>query len=366
VRTLLPLVLAALATAAPAATVTMLDGTVVEGERVQFDANRRLVVIAGTSLPLADCDRFLIGDDVLPSLPGGVLLADGGWLPARSVRAGEAADTIRVDSALGPLVLPLVAVAGWGDLPAGKRDVVAMESGTYEGRVQGITGGKLVVATDLDPKPLELPVEAVKALRLAVPLRPVKGLVLTATLDDQRAPLTLLAGSPLRLAVAPDVALSAAPPVVMRVEGGRRVYLSSLDPASVDEQGAFGVTWPHTRDRNLDGAPLRLGGIRHAHGLAVHSQATLTWNLGGGYERLRALAGIADEIGAEGDCSVRIAVDGKTQWSRDSVRGREKPILIDLPLTGAKVLTLTVEFGKRFDIGDRFTLADAYLVRTAK
>jgi len=103
--------------------------------------------------------------------------------------------------------------------------------------------------------------------------------------------------------------------------------------------------------------------VRYERGVAVHSQARLGWNLNGTYTRLRALSGIADLVGDQGDCAASLSVDGKVVWSKDSVRGGEKPQIIDLDLTGAKKLELRVEYGARYDIADHFILADAYLIK---
>ena len=78
---------------------------------------------------------------------------------------------------------------------------------------------------------------------------------------------------------------------------------------------------------------------------------------------LRALSGLADVVGDQGDCAVSISLDGKVVWNRDSVRGGEKPQTIDLDLTAAKQLELRVEYGARYDIADHFVLADAYVIK---
>ncbi len=374
-----------------AATVCTFDGTTLAGPTLGLAADA--VEIGGKRIALIDCDWIEPGGTAPsgPSAPStqeqrrrmGVWLADGGWLPV--ARLGEAvaadgksspADALLATGPLGELVLPLGAVLGWGmELPPagdGKSDQVVLASGPLQGRVLGIAGGKLRFESPLNPQPLELPLAEVVGMRLAVPARPPRGVVLSVSLDPARPPLVLLPAPNLPLAAAPGVALAdaagaAAPTSLLanarlRVEGGRRVYLGSLKPARVEESGAFDIVWHWRSDSDLDGGPLMLGGTRYAHGISVHSKAILAWELGGGYTRLRALVGIADLVAPEGNCSAALVGDGKVLWSRDSVKGTDKPQPIDLDVQGVRTLELRVDFGARYDIGDHLTLADAWVL----
>ena len=350
--------------------VTLLDGSSRTGP-VSFPAGGTAVVVGSETLARADCDRIRLGGGGAPALTParlGVWLTDGSWLPIAGIDAAAEADTVAISGPLGAVVLPLASLRGWGEqaLPAADQDQVLLASGTYAGRVGGVTGGQLAFTSEGLGEVL-LPVADVLALRLAGADRPAKGLALSLAFDSVHPSLALLAGPTPRLAAAPSAALAAWPAACdLRVEGGRRTYLSALDPASVREEGAFGVTWAHRRDANLDGEAILLDGVRHARGVSLHSQCAVTWKLGGAYERLRTLVGIADEVGDEGDCPVEILADGKSLWRKERLTGRDRAHPIDLPLAGVQVLEITVGFGQRYDIGDRVTLADAYLVKAKK
>jgi hypothetical protein len=360
--------------AAPAATVTTLDGRTLHGPSIRFDKD--VIRIGQHSVPLKDCDWIEPGSGSGVNLGRaalGVWLVDGSWLPILTLSAGKADHVLRVVSPIGTCEIPLAVVRGWSttaDLPGDDTtDRVVLDNGPVAGRVEGIVNGKLLLRSDLSPdKPLEFALDQVRGLRLAVAAKPVNGLALAVTLDPDRPPLRLNPGEPMTLAATESVAL---PPLAdsvliaarLRIDGGRRLYLSDCPPAEVQEEGAFGVVWPWTRDANLDGSPLRLGGVRHAKGVVVHSKARLMWKLDGAFVRLRALAGIADLVASEGDCAVSLIADGRTLWSSASVKGGEKPTRIDCDLSGVKSLEVRVELGNRYDIGDHFALADAYLVR---
>lgn len=319
---------------------------------------------------LADVDSVVLAAGAAPQAEGalGVQLVDGSWLPAAAIAAGAAPDRLLVRSPFGELELPLEAVAGWGapPPPAPERgDAVLVESGVLAGRVQGLRDGILTFLSDLDPEPLALKLAEIRGAHLGNPARRAEGLRLRATTDPGRPGLdVVVAGDGLALAAAPSVrvAPTAFGSLVLRVEGGRRVYLSDLATAAKREDGMFGVVWPSTRDRALDGSPLRLGGALRAKGLVVHSAAVLGWKLDGAYVRLRAEVGICDSVAPEGDCVAVLRGDGRELW-RARVRGGEAVRRLDLDLSGVATLELAVEAGERFDIGDHLALADAQLIR---
>ncbi len=342
------------AAAAHAATVTGFDGRVATTERLP---------------PLADIDGVVLGSGPVPMAAGtlGVLLVDGSWLPAEAVVAGSRPDHLLVRGPFGPLELPLEAVAAWGDPPPapGKGDVVLVESGLLAGRLNGLRDGTLSFLSALDPEPLALPLGEIRGARLGNASRRPDGLRLRATIDPATPGLDLIvAGDGLALAAAPAARVDATTlgSLVLRVEGGRRVYLSDCTPASSREEGLFGVVWPSARDRAIDGRPLRLGGVLRAKGVVVHSAAVMGWKLDGGYVRLRAEVGICDSVAPEGDCVAVLRGDGRELW-RARVRGGEPVRRLDLDLGGVALLELAVETGERFDIGDHLVLADAQLIR---
>ncbi len=361
---------------ASAATVAMLNGEMVKGEKITF-TDKGAVQIASKTVALADCDWIELGDglDVQPSTQVakkllGVWLVDGSWMPVSHIGVGEKDHVIAVEGILGKMELPLTVIRGWGigtELigTESKEDQVQLESGLLTGRIDGIIGGKLILKSPLDPtKPLEIELDSIRGLRLAVPMKNPKGVHFTINVDDVHPPLRIMSNAKgLFLHAAPKIMIAAESlPMRMRIAGGRRVYLNELEPDIREETGAFGVVWPYQRGKNLDGSPLRLGGIRYENGIAVHSKARLGWKLDGAYERMRTFIGIADLVADQGDCAASILVDDKVVWSKDSIRGGEKPQEVNLDLTNAKRLELRVEYGARYDIADHLVLADAFLI----
>jgi hypothetical protein len=361
-RVLLP-VLASFGLAAAEVAVVPFDGAGRTGAFAATADGR--ITVGGEGIALQDIDRLrFTGEPAALAAPLGLWLCDGSWLPISGIAAAAADDRILVKGPLGDLDLPLSAVRGWGQaLPAAREgDMVVLESGAYPAHIRGIAAGQLAFDGDLGD--VSVPLAEVRAVRLAGSDRPARGLALTLVPDPTRPPLRLLPGPVPRLAAAPEATLAAWPVGLdLRVEGGRRVYLGGLAPAQVKEEGAFGVVWPHVVDANLDHDPLLLGGERFAHGVSLHSQCALSWQLDGGFVRFRSRVGIADEVRPEGDCPVTLLGDGQVLWKAERITGRDKAQSIDVAVTGVRQLEIRIAFGERYDIGDRVAFADAYLVR---
>lgn len=349
------LVLALLGATLPGATVELLDG------RRQDLPD----LTALSSLPLRDTDRVILGD-APPARPGlGVWLADGSWVPAQRL-AADGVNRLRIDGPLGTCTVPLAAVRGWGTTePASATagDRVALGGGPVEGQVTGLGADSILrLRTTLDPEPIAVPLADVASASLQVAaLAPVQP-ALVGLLAEDRPPTRFSVG-PAGLVLGVGGSPVVAPPTALVVEGPRRHWLADLTPQEVVDEGAFGVVWPWTRNTDLEGGPLRLGGRRALSGLTVHSVARLTWNLAGAYTQLRGRIGISDLVGAEGDADVRLLVDGREAWRERRLRGGEAPRDLQVDLVGVRTLSLVVDLGERYDIGDHVSLVDAALIR---
>jgi hypothetical protein len=369
-----------LSSAAAAATVAPLEGApltvtavTLTAEQVLGDGKPLLALRDTDWIELSAANNTGTVADTAPlgALALGLWLTDGSWLPVLSIAAG-ADDALAVTTPFGLHEIPLTSISGWGineTAPAeAGLDRVLVASGTVDGRVQGLRDGKLLIATSLDPEPLALAFNDIQGVRLAQGSTRATGLGLLVTIEANRPPLRLVAtATGLQLAASHQpIDSSLLKGHRLRVDGGRRTWISDLAPATVVEKGAFDVVWPWQRDHALDGGPLLLSGIRYAKGITVHSAATVTWNLDRRFVRLRGLLGIADAVAPEGDCPVTLSGDGKTLWHSDRVRGGEAPASLDLDLQGVTSLRLEIALGERFDIGDHVMLADAYLVQAAK
>ncbi|MDA0660200.1 MAG: NPCBM/NEW2 domain-containing protein [Planctomycetota bacterium] len=154
------------------------------------------------------------------------------------------------------------------------------------------------------------------------------------------------------------------------------VFLSDLEPRAVKWQPFIPTADPTENlvqlfavctDQGFGGKPISLlvnpeGELRtYSKGLAVHSQTLLVYRLAGEYRRLSAEIGVAPEVQGLGHVIVRMTGDDKILWEKtiDSAVAQH----LDVDLNGCQQLQILVDFGEGQDLGDRFHLADARLLR---
>ncbi|MER7564787.1 beta-galactosidase [Streptomyces sp. NPDC097941] len=92
-----------------------------------------------------------------------------------------------------------------------------------------------------------------------------------------------------------------------------------------------------------DGRPLGIGGTTYTKGLGVHANSQVRVYLGGGCTRFTATAGVDDEVGDGGSVSFRVVADGRSLATTPVVRGSDGGTGIDVDVTGARWLDLSVD-----------------------
>src|SRR5262249_26350875 len=78
---------------------------------------------------------------------------------------------------------------------------------------------------------------------------------------------------------------------------GKLAYLSELTPQTVKETSTEGRVDHFKRDANLEGGPIKLGGIEYKRGLSLHSTTEIEYDLDGEYRELKAKVGIDEQVG---------------------------------------------------------------------
>lgn len=359
-----------------AAELAPLLGDVLRGDRLLID-KEAAVQIAGRRVPLARCDWLSTSDQAAWQQPElaiasqGILLRSGSYLPVERWQAAADGGHLQVQGPFGAMRLPLRQIRAWGIRSAvlakrdlGSTDLIEWENGQQlVGELLAVQEQHLRVRSDLDDEPLQVPTDGLRLVVLHGADEPMSGLYLECVHDPQLPPVLLAPVMPWRLASLPKAELDASLVLPrLRVRGGATTMLSAIDPVSVTENGAFGVVWPHARDRLIDGSPIILGGQRYRHGVTIHSEASLVWPIDGAFIRFQSAVGIADALGFEGDCIVRIRIDDAEVWQA-RIRGGDAVRRVDIACDGGKRLQVVVEMGERYDIGDHVVFADARLIR---
>ncbi len=152
----------------------------------------------------------------------------------------------------------------------------------------------------------------------------------------------------------------------MRLLGGRGVFLSDLSPIE-SRQTPFlpgAREWPMQRDRSVAGRPLRLGGRESPKGLGMQSRSAVTYDLAEKYRAFHAIVGLDDTTVGAGTALCAVEVDGRRVFEEPALsRQRGAKRLPVLDVSGAKRLTLVVDFGELGDSQDHVDWGDAVLLK---
>ena len=253
-----------------------------------------------------------------------------------------------------------------------RRDAVLLRNGdVLRGTVEEFTDAPAVrvkVGTAVSTVPLDQ-VAAVAFDPASARVRKPKGPFARAVLaDGSRVSLaaaktdgtTLTGSTPSGTAVElPVVQL-----VALDVFQGKAVYLSDLKPKKAAAEGFNGLAWPWVADRSVKGHPLRVGADTFDKGLGTHPATTLTYDLGGKYRRFEAVVGLDPATGRRGVADVRVLIDGKAvpAGGLKGLTAATSPVAVAADVTGAKELTLVVEFGPGGDVQADVNWGNARLV----
>lgn len=147
---------------------------------------------------------------------------------------------------------------------------------------------------------------------------------------------------------------------------GPAVYLSDLKARDYEFTSYLSSTrWPYVKDGCVQNHEIHLDGSSYAKGLGMHSQSRLTYDLAGKYRRFEALVGLDENSGQKGTARINVLVDGKPRelGEKTDLKGLDKPVSLSLDVSGAKLLTLGVDFGKRGSVQSHVDWADARLIK---
>lgn len=150
------------------------------------------------------------------------------------------------------------------------------------------------------------------------------------------------------------------------VRNGRNTWLTDLTPQSIEQTPYFERHLGWSTDKSLTGTELKLAEKTYPRGLCLHSRTVLSYDLSGDYQQFQSDLGLQHVDGQLGRASVRVLLDGQTAFeNRDLTQqtGRQE---LSLDVKDKKSLTLEVDFGENFDVGDHVTFGNPRLVRNSE
>ncbi|MBI2824873.1 MAG: NPCBM/NEW2 domain-containing protein [Planctomycetia bacterium] len=338
---------------------------------------------AAQSIPLADLVTW--GALVEPGRGVQVLLASGGLVVADSVRTE--AESLAIDSALlGRQTIPLELISGivlQSPLEVQDRDRLAarlLEKRERADRLLLANGDQLAgnllaitdKAVDFETAGQKLTVELAKVAAIAFD----PSLAAADRAGDQRVLVGLSDGSRIsatRIAIAGQrVALSldgrapwecpADAIVFLQPLVGRARYLSDLSAESYRHLPYLSLSWPYRNDANVTGTQLRALGHPYAKGIGMHSAGRLTYRLDKRYRAFDADIALDDQVGRGGSVVFAVYADDKLAFKSEVIRGGAPPVPVHVDATGARRLSLIVEYADKGDELDRADWLNARVV----
>jgi hypothetical protein len=136
---------------------------------------------------------------------------------------------------------------------------------------------------------------------------------------------------------------------------GPVTWLSDLRPLESVQTAMFDVSWPARMNRAVDGGPIRFNDRIFARGIGVHAYSRLVYQIDPAWRAFRTQYALAWGDLPYANVTVRIKIDQQTVHQRQDVLAGvlSSPIVLEIP-PGARRLTLEVEFGRNYDVQDRF------------
>lgn len=149
----------------------------------------------------------------------------------------------------------------------------------------------------------------------------------------------------------------------IKTVNARSVPLTGIVPDSVTQVPFFNQVYPYQINKSFSGLPLQVGKKVFQKGLCVHSKTVLVYSLGKNFEQFHTTLGLQKGSGHLGNVDVTIMADGKTLYKKQefTIATKQEPLSLDV--TGCEKLTLSVDFGKGQNVGDRFVWGDPKLIR---
>ena len=155
----------------------------------------------------------------------------------------------------------------------------------------------------------------------------------------------------------------------MSIDNERLVYLSDLQPVSVQQRAMFTTDRPWRQDCSVEGNPLTLYDPEQREkstfnkGIGTHSWSSLVFANERSLDRFIATVGIDAETKGRGDCRMIVRGDGIELWSA-RVTGRSGPQVVDVSVRGIDAVELEVVPGEEFDLADHADWCDARFIKS--
>ncbi len=159
----------------------------------------------------------------------------------------------------------------------------------------------------------------------------------------------------LRLAEGVTVSILARHVRKARIASDRLVLLGDIERV-VEQTAAFDTVWPIADNAAPEGGPIMMRGRSFDRGIVAVPRTRLRYDVAGRFDVFEATIGLADGFGPQAHAVVRILADDKVVFENTELTGASAPKQLSVEIHKAKRLTIEVDFGDHFDLGDRVAI----------
>lgn len=252
-----------------------------------------------------------------------------------------------------------------------KSDLIVLRNGDHlQGEFSGLTDGIVKIETSLGEVQPEVRLVSQLVFNpelvfTETPRDPVTTVLLsdgsvlklkTATADELMLRGTMLAGTRVSLPLEEIHELT--------VTGGDARLLAEMKPASQSILPYLDMKRPARANANALGGFLSMQGRPRLSGIGVVGGTVLDWQLDGSFHTFQATCGLDDAARGRGSVIFEVQLDGRSVWRSGEITGTSRPVRVPpVRLSGAKKLSLQVEFARQGNVLDYADWADAILIR---
>lgn len=261
--------------------------------------------------------------------------------------------------------------------PGGADRVLLSSGDTMEGTLLGMVGENLRI--EVGNRTREIPTRSIVALMLDADLlveSEQTGNIVVGFRDGSRLHTSSIAWSENHLRItlpglgvidASRLANPVREIVFLQNESRRVSYLSLREPAFYEQTPYLDIAWPLGIDRTPRQSRLRVAGRFYQHGLSMHSQSRVEFDIDSSFQRFAAELAIDDSGQGQGSAigSVHLR-DASGSWNevfRSEVSADQaEPIDVLIDLAEIEGIAIVVDYGRRADVGDVVNWLNARLL----
>jgi alpha-galactosidase len=170
--------------------------------------------------------------------------------------------------------------------------------------------------------------------------------------------VVILVGAGVVAATSPHATPQSQPPAVLTAVDAppNAIWIDSLDLSKMVQRRETprprATLARGSRGRGAGPLPITLGGVQYPHGIGTLSINELIIDLKGQATRFVAMVGLDDAASAQGSVTVEVWVDNRKKLITPVLKTGMPPVLVDVDLTGARFLELTIDDGGDVSTGD--------------